>query len=145
MRIALAFSFLLLAAGCVSPSDPLGHRDALEDAQKRYTNCIRWRDAGKAVKYVVPELREKFLAHAAELDNLEISDYEVGEIDYDDEDNTARVDVTYRGYSLAHLVERKIHVTQEWERSGNNDWRVRPDLEAVVAQLRGEKPPPPSE
>jgi hypothetical protein len=129
---------LLLTAGCISPTDPLGHRDALEDAQKRYTNFIRWRDAAKAVQFVDADLRAKFLAQAAELETLEISDYEVGEIEYDDEENTAKVEVTYRGYSLAHLIERKIHVTQEWRRIGNNDWRVRPDLDTVVAQLRGD-------
>ena len=140
MRSLLSLCLLLLAAGCISPSDPLGHRDALEDAQKRYTNFIRWRDAAKAVQFVDADLRPKFLAQAAALETLEISDYEVGEIEYDDEENTARVEVTYRGYSLAHLIERKIHVTQEWRRSGNNDWRVRPDLDAVVAQLRGGAP-----
>ena len=140
MRIRLALCLLLLLAGCVSPSDPLGHRDALEDAQKRYTNFIRWGDAQKAVQFVEPDLRAKFLAQAADLELLAISDYDVGEIEYDDAEDTAKVEVTYRGYSLAHLVERKIRVTQEWKRSGNNDWRVRPDLERVVALLRGEAP-----
>lgn len=142
MRVRwFALFALLLATSCVSPRDPLGHRDALSDAQKRYTNFIRWRDAEKAVQFVEPELRKEFLSHASALELLEISDWEVGEIDYDEDDLTARVEVTYRGYSLAHLVERKIRVTQEWHRSGANDWRVRPDLETVVAQLRGEAPP----
>ena len=140
MRIRLVLCLLLLTAGCIKPTDPLGHRDALTDAQKRYTNFIRWRDAEKAVQFVDPELQPKFLAHAAELENLEISDYEVGEIEYDDGEKTARVEVTYRGYSLTQLIERKIRVTQEWHRMGTNDWRVRPDLDAVVAQLRGGAP-----
>jgi hypothetical protein len=140
MRIRLALCLLLLATGCIKPNDPLGHRDALTDAQKRYTNFIRWRDAEKAVQFVDPELRKNFLAHAAELEDLEISDYEVGEIEYDEGEKKASVEVTYRGYSLSHLIERKIRVTQEWHRLGSNDWRVRPDLEAVVAQLRGDAP-----
>jgi len=140
MRIRLALSLLVLLAGCVSPSDPLGHRDALEDAQKRYTNFIRWGDAEKAVQFVEPDLRAKFLAQASNLELLAISDYDIGEIEYNDDENTATVEVTYRGYSLAQFVERKIRVTQEWKRSGTNDWRVRPDLERVVALLRGETP-----
>jgi hypothetical protein len=137
MRLRLVLPILLLAAGCVSPSDPLGRRDALEDAQKRYTDLIRWGDAERAVKFVDPELREQFLAHAGDLESLAISDYDVGEITYGDDDRTAKVDVTYRGFSLKQLVERKVHVTQEWHRVDGNDWLVRPELEDVVAQLKG--------
>ena len=136
MRLRLALSTLLLALGCVSPRDPLGHRDALEDAQKQYTNLIRWGDAQHAVKFVDPELREKFLANASELELLAISDYDVGQIEYADDDHTATVEVTYRGYSLKRLVEHTVHVTQEWHRIAGNDWRVRPDIEDVVAQLK---------
>jgi hypothetical protein len=137
MRALLALLALLFALGCASASDPLGHRDALEVAQKRYTNLIRWRDAERAVQFVDPSLRDQFLAHAGELENLEISDYELGEIEYDEDGKTARVEVTYRGYALNQLIERKVRVTQEWHRASGNDWLVRPDLEAVVAQLRG--------
>jgi hypothetical protein len=139
-RLVLTAAWLALAAGCVSPSDPLDHRGALEDAQKRYTNMIRWRDAAKAVQFVEPSLRDQFLAHAGELESLEISDYDLGEIVYGDDDKSATVEVTYRGYSLSHLVERTIHVTQKWSRESGNDWHVSPDLETVVAQLRGQAP-----
>lgn len=138
LRLGLAAT--LLALGCISPEDPLGRRDALEDAQKRYTNMIRWGDAAKAVQFVEPTMREKFLANADALRNLEISDYDLGDIEYGDDDMTAHVDVTYRGYSLSHLVEREIHVTQEWKREGGNDWRVAPDLDNVIAQLNGQAP-----
>ena len=140
MRFRVGFTLsvaLLFAQGCVSPQDPMGHRDALKDAQKRYTDLIRWHDTDRAAEYVDPELREKFLAHAADLETLEISDYELGQIEYADDDTTAHVQVTYRGYSLTQFVERKIHVTQEWHRISGNDWRVHPDIDTVVAQLRG--------
>jgi len=137
--------FVLLAAllglglaGCMTVTDPLGHRDALEDAQKRYTDLIRWRDAERAAIFVDPELRKDFLEQAEELENLEISDYELGDLEFGDGDETAKIDVTYRGYSLSHLIERKIRVTQEWHRNDENTWLVRPDLEDVVAKLRGE-------
>jgi hypothetical protein len=137
-RVGLALSLtLLLSQGCVSPKDPMGHRDALKDAQKHYTNLIRWGDAEHAAEFVDPELRDKFLAHAEDLETLSISDYEVGEIEYADDDTTARVQVTYRGYSLTQFVERKVRVTQEWRRVSGNDWRVHPDIDAVVAQIRG--------
>jgi hypothetical protein len=126
------------ATGCMTViEDPLGHREALEDAQKRYTDLIRWRDAEKAAIYVDPELRKEFLDQADELETLEISDYELGDLEFGEDDETATIEVTYRGFSLTHLVERKIRVTQKWHRDDDNAWLVRPDLDDVVAKLRG--------
>jgi hypothetical protein len=140
MRATSWLSVALLVLGCVSPSDPLGHRDALEDAQKRYTDMIRWRDAEKAVQFVEPSMREQFLANASLLETLEISDYDLGEFEYGEDDTTAQVEVTYRGYSLSHLIERKVRVTQEWRRDDDHGWRVTPDLASVIAQLKGLPP-----
>jgi len=142
LGVRLGLAATLLALGCISPDDPLGRRDALEEAQKRYTNMIRWGDAAKAVQFVEPSAREKFLANADALKKLAISDYELGEIKYDDDGATAHVEVTYRGYALAQLVEREIKVTQEWKREGGDDWRVQPDLDNVIAQLNGLPPAP---
>ena len=139
-RVWLLLTALAVAGstGCMTAlGDPLGHRDALAESQKRYTDLIRWRDAERAAIYVDPELREAFLAHAKELETLEISDYELGETEFGEDDETAKIDVTYRGYSLSHLIERKVRVTQEWHRDEGNTWLVRPDLEDVVAELRG--------
>jgi hypothetical protein len=135
--LLLAGVVVLGTSGCMSVADPLGHRNALEDAQKRYTDLIRWRDAERAAIFVDPELRKEFLEHAKALETLEISDYELGDLEFGDGDETAKVDVTYRGYSLSHLIERKVRVTQEWHRNEGNTWLVRPDLEDVVAELRG--------
>lgn len=138
LTLVFAGLIVLATAGCMTVTDPLGHRDALEDAQKRYTDLIRWRDAERAAIFVDPEMRKDFLEQAGELENLEISDYELGDLEFGDGDETATIDVTYRGYSLSHLVERKIRVTQEWHRDEGNTWLVRPDLEDVVAKLRGD-------
>ncbi|MGH0031874.1 MAG: hypothetical protein ACQGVC_18960 [Myxococcota bacterium] len=54
--LALATAAWLLA-GCVSPTDPLGREDALEDAQQRYTDLIRWGELEKAALFVDPEQR----------------------------------------------------------------------------------------
>jgi len=140
MRFATALLALVFAFGCATAKDPLDHRGALKDTQKRYINFIRWHDAERAAVFVVPTKRAAFLAAAKELETLEISDYELGEVEYGAQDMTASIDVMYRGYSLTHLIEHKVHVTQKWQRDEANDWKVDPDLENVVAQLRGEPP-----
>jgi hypothetical protein len=141
MRFAIALLAVACALGCQTAKDPFDHRGALVTAQKKYTNLIRWRDAERAAVFIVPERRARFLELAGNLELMEISDYELGEIEYGADDMTASVDVTYRGYSLAHLIERKIRVTQKWERDENDQWHVDPDLDVVVAKLRGEAPP----
>lgn len=139
---ALAALVVALAAGalgCVSPTDPWAHLDALEDAQKRYTAAIRWGDLEKAAQWVEPELREQFLSLSAAFADIRITDHEIGEVDLDpDGKSRAEVDVTYLGYALPYYVERRIRERQVWLRDetlGDHRWRVRPELESVIAGM----------
>jgi hypothetical protein len=136
MRFWIAALAACLALGCSTVDDTLAHRDDLEEAQKRYTQLIRWRDAERAARFVVPERRESFMELAKNLELIEISDYELGEFQFGDDDKTASIEVTYRGYMLNQLVERKIHVTQKWRRNDGEQWMIDPDLEYVVSELQ---------
>lgn len=133
----LAAALLCLAlAGCISPTDPLGREEALETAQKKYTELIRWGDVTRAGAYVDPEQRERFVALADTAANLRITDFEIGEIEFDHD--SARVLVTYSGYSVTEFVERSAREEQNWYREGmDNNWLVRTDLHDVVATLQG--------
>lgn len=133
----LAASLLCLAlAACVSPTDPLGREEALEEAQKKYTELIRWGDVQRAGAYVDPELLDEFLELAGSMEDLRFTDFEIGEIEFDHD--SARVSVTYRGYRVSEFVERQAREVQEWHRDGlKNDWRVRPGLHDVVAAIEG--------
>ena len=136
MRAAvwIAMASLGLAA-CVSPSDPWEHREALKKSQKRYTEAIRWGDIEKASRYVDPELREAFLALSSSFETVRITDYEIGELDLEEEkQERAEVDVTYRGYVMPHYLERRVNEQQVWVRDEGmgNEWRVRPELAALL-------------
>ncbi|MEM7412853.1 MAG: hypothetical protein AAF430_21655 [Myxococcota bacterium] len=142
MRLAggllLAVLFFGLS-GCVT-SDPLGHAYALKEAQKRYTKAIRWGDLEMAARYVDPELRKDFLALASPFEQVRITDYEIGELDVEEEELTsAEVDVTYRGYVLPHFVEHRVLDRQVWTREEgmSSVWRVAPDLPALMRGLSG--------
>ena len=137
MRFWIAALAACLALGCTTVNDALAHRDQLEQAQKRYTELIRWRDAERAARFVRPERRAAFLEAAKALELIEISDFKLGEFQYGADDRSAEIDVTYRGYMLNQLVERKVHVTQKWRREEGQDWLIDPDLEHVVAELKG--------
>lgn len=140
--LALALALLCLSGlpGCVSPHDPLGREDALEDAQKRYTDFVRWGELEKAGIFVDPELRADFLALAGDYDALRITDSETHEIVFGDDG--ASVTVAYKGYLLSTLVERTAYEQQQWYREEGlaNVWYVRPQLDAVLDALRGRVP-----
>jgi len=128
-------------ASCISPTDPLGREEALEDAQKKYTELIRWGDVERAVTYVEEDQRDEFLELADSMEDLHITDFDIGEIDFTKD--KATVTVTYHGYSEAVYVEHSAREVQEWERKEGieNHWFVRSELADVVAELQGKTVP----
>ena len=128
---------LLLAAaagGCISPTDPLGRRDELEELQLRYTHALRWGDLEGASEFVAPSLRASFVERVAALERFRISDYDIGRIRFEDGAQRATVTVTYRCYALASLVEQSMRETQRWSRE-DGEWLVKPSFDAVVGPL----------
>jgi hypothetical protein len=139
MRVqALGIAMIALAlSACVSPSDPWERERALQLAQKGYLEGLRWGNLEKASRYVDPQQRDEFLALAPAFETIRITDYDVGELDLD-EDSLAHAegDVTYRGYVLPAYVEKRTRDHQVWYRDEETDeWRVRPQLAAMLDDL----------
>lgn len=138
----LTIAIGLVTLACVSPSDPLGRNDALEMAQKRYTESVRWRKFEEASRYVDPALRDEFLALEDRFEQVRFTDYDVGDVESADHD-TAEVEVTYRAYALPYYVEKEVQEQQEWYRDGGamgNTWRVRPQLSLLLETLYPDRP-----
>jgi hypothetical protein len=131
LTLALAAAAL---AGCAALGDPLGRRDQLEELQLRYTQALRWGEVEDASEFVDPSLRASFAERAAALERFRISDYDIGKIRFENDDERATVVVTYRGYALASLVERSIRETQEWSRE-DGEWTVRPRFDGVIGPI----------
>ncbi len=49
------------------------------------------------------------------------------------------MNVIYHAFSLATMVEKRIHERQEWYRGTGpaNEWRVRPELREIVSEVGG--------
>ena len=128
----------LIALGvsaCVSPSDPWERGEALKQAQRKYSEALRWGNLEKAAKYVDPEMRSDFLALSNAFDSVRISDYDIGEVEMNQDTLAqAEVDVTYHGYVLPAYVEKRVKDHQVWYRddASGNEWRVRPELAAML-------------
>jgi hypothetical protein len=122
-------------AACVSPKDPWERGEALKEAQRKYTEALRWGNLEKAAHYVDPEMRDDFLALTGEFETVRITDYDIGEVDLDQETLAkAEVDVTYRGYVLPQFVEKRVRDHQVWYRDeeSGQEWRVRPEFKAML-------------
>ena len=137
MRIAIG-GICLLCFGCLGTlaSDPMGRKYSLENAQRQYTEAIRWGQFEKAGAFVSPEVREEFHTFSGAFERIRITDYEVGRIILDEEKKNATVQVTYRGYRNGAFVEKPLREVQEWYRENGNEWWVRPQMSSLVDPFR---------
>ena len=128
----------LAVSACVSPSDPWERQRALTQSQRKYSEALRWGNLEKAAKYVDPEMRGEFLALSDRFDNVRISDYDIGEVELDEETLAqAEVDVTYHGYALPQYIEKRVRDHQVWYRDedSGSEWRVRPELAVMLDEI----------
>jgi hypothetical protein len=124
--------------GCSAFGDPMGRERALEGAQLRYTQHVRWGEFDAASEFVDPSVRESFLAQAPSFDGIRITDYDIGRIDYEGNRQAATVHVIYHAYSLATAQEHRIEEQQRWFRPGkDNTWWVQPKLAGLLEPFAG--------
>ena len=125
--------------GCASTfADPTGRQTALENAQRRYTQLVRWGEIKRASVYVEPDFREEFLTYEPFFEQIRFTDTDTEEVNLDPSEETASVEVSYRAYSLATFQEKRILETQEWTRYDGmqNNWLVRPEIAEIVGAFR---------
>jgi len=143
MRLAVAsmLCFALLATlGCAnSLFDFTGKESALEEAQGRYTELVRWGEIVGASAFVDPAIAANFLSTAERFQHIRFTEFESGPLQFGEDSKTATVNVVYHAYSTRTFVERTFRERQEWylEESVGNDWRVRPNLDAIENELSG--------
>jgi len=142
MRFALApvLGFALLTAlGCATSifDTTRSKENALEEAQRKYTELVRWGEIESASAYVDPEVSEAFIDAAAQFKDIRFTDFESGPLQFGEDSETATVSVVYRAYSTRSLVEKRFVEHQEWYREADSEniWRVRPNLDSVAKKL----------
>ena len=139
-HLALGLLALVLALpGCamlelVEDRDFLGWKQDFREAQRDYTQSVRWGEFEVAARYVDPELRQAFLIEAATLAGVRFTDYHVTVVKLESEIATAHV--SYRLYDVTALIERTVTETQEWTRD-EGQWYVKPGLENLRERVAG--------
>jgi hypothetical protein len=120
------------AFGEINLKDPFNRGYSLREAQRKYTEYVRWSEFKKAADFVDHEMRDSFLREAPTVKELRFTDYEIGMVDIDDETGESTVEVTYYAYQPASPLEITIVETQHWRRDTiGNDWMVKPIFEGL--------------
>lgn len=139
-RLTLAIALLVATAslGCafgeINPRDPMKRQHSLNDAQKYYTDLVRWGEFDRAAAMVDPEKRAAYLEAMPDKKAIRFTDYEAGAIQIDDETGESTVVVTYTAYGVFMPIVVEIEETQHWYReSFGNDWRVRSTFAGLEA------------
>jgi hypothetical protein len=134
-------SFALLTTfGCASAlTNLLGKEIALEDAQRKYTELVRWGEIESASAFVDPAVADDYLDTAKLFNDIRFTQFESGAPKFGEGSDTAVVNVVYHAYSTKTLVEKTFRERQEWyrEASADDEWRVRPDLAAMASKWSG--------
>lgn len=136
LTTTLLTAVLCAAFGCASTfTDPSGKRASLEEAQRRYTELVRWGEIERAGEFVDPDMLDEYLDHASAFQGIRFTDFESGHLIFDDDKDTATVTVVYHAYSMSTLLEKRIREKQHWYREDgmSNVWRVKPDLRQLIA------------
>jgi len=145
MRLAVGFPLcvaLLATPGCVGALFGSKAKEiALEDAQRRYTELVRWGEIEEASAFVDPAISADFLVTAERFQDIRFTDFKSGPLKFSEDSETATVSVVYHAYSISTLVEKKIREHQEWyrEESVDDDWRVRSNLNVIAGELIGSR------
>jgi hypothetical protein len=110
--------------------------DEFEDAQRRYTQLIRWAEFGEASNYVDPARRDQFFVTVEALAEVRFTDYAVRFKEVSPARDSATVHVTYRAYRLSSMVETQFEERQEWSREWTTGhWLVRSEFVEQHARL----------
>ena len=124
MRQSLALLFALGSLLACRHIDPWTHEYNLENAQLAYTQSMRWGKCEQASQWIAPADRPRFFREAEQLQDVRISEYDIGELEMADGGKSATVRVSYRVYDMRTLIEREVRETQEWS-FAENGWQVR--------------------
>lgn len=126
----LGASFVLLAQfGCAfgefRPDDPFKRQYSLEQAQKRYSDLVRWSKFDEASLFVAVDDRAAFQNRMPDFREVRFTEHETAPWKLDEEMREVVIEVTYRGYSMRTPIEVEVHEKQTWTREGKgNEWTV---------------------
>lgn len=143
---AFTLGLAVSLTGCVylhnlSNMDWAGHRRRLTETQLKYVHFLRWGEYEAASMLVEADLREEFLDEIRPFSTVRLSDYEVLETEFNQDDTEATIRVSFSAYHMHRLIEHRWMETHVWVRDAkNHKWHVKPDMEKIRVALAAMEP-----
>jgi len=133
-------TWLVFATGCglmrLTDGDILGRRADFDDAQKRYTQSVRWGDLEKAASYVDPKERDSFENETQLLADVRFTDWDLQHVDVAPDLKSATAVVIYHAYLERALTEISYREKQTWSfDETTHTWVVTPGLADLPRML----------
>ena len=125
-RLVLAAVLLFAVAATSGCATAKRRQSDFEQAQRKYTQLVRWSAFGEAEEYVVPEERAAFNEVTQALGGIRFMDYRIRSLDFDEETNEATAQVVYSAYRRTAVSAISVEEEQVWKRDDETkEWAVR--------------------
>lgn len=116
-----ALSALVLSA-CASNRYLALQGQSLEERVNKFNDLYRWREYDTAANYLLPSLRQDFLAVTESFrQDLNVEDYVVKDIRLDEEGRSAKVVVSRSFFKMPSVSLQQEEITQHWVRAAG-EW-----------------------
>ena len=122
---AILIMLVLMVAVCSCSSYNL--RGNLDETARAYGVAVRWKHFETAELFVVSSIRDQFEKRVKDAKDIEVSDYEIITVDYDEASKKATVNakITYSTRSsnrVRTLIDKQVWSYEDPK--GSNQWRL---------------------
>ena len=126
MRTFLLTVFILIVFMACATQEAL--RGELMNEVKHYNDMLRWHKLDEAGMFVTGPLSEEFRARVEAAKNINVVDYRIVGMKYDEARNEADVQVEIDYYNISSNILKTLRDAQKWaylEEAGSKQWRLK--------------------
>ncbi len=124
VRRAVLCLFFLMVPLCSCATYNL--RGQLDETARAYGIAVRWKNFENAELFVAPSIRDQFEKRVKDAKDVEVMDYQIVTVDYDEANRKATVnaEITYSTRSSNRV--RRFVDKQAWvyDPKGSKEWRL---------------------
>lgn len=125
MRTSLPCVLIAIALTACATQSAI--RGELDESIKQYNYLLRWHKLDAASFFTSESLSEEFRDRVQAAKNMNIVDYRIKKVNYNEEKGEASVQVEIDYYTLSSNILKTLLDIQRWvyiEENGNKQWRL---------------------
>lgn len=126
MRNLFLFVIIIILLTACATQDTL--RGELIQSVKQYNDMLRWHKLDTAGIFAIDSLSEEFRTRVEAAKNINVVDYRIIGVKYDETKNEAEVRVEIDYYNISSNTLKNLKDNQKWayvEEAGSKQWRLK--------------------